>query len=283
MRVVCLLPSATESLAFIGGGPLIVGRSHECDFPTSLSHLPVLTAQVHEFFSSRQMHEAVSSEMGDAKGNGLYTIDEALLSRLEPDLIITQSLCSVCSIDCAVVERIVGRMGKPPAILSLNPSSIQDVIDDLERIGVAVGMAEEGRKAAEGLRNRIATAIDEVAGLQTSSPSVAFLEWSDPIFPTGHWTPQLISMAGGTHPLNPPGENQGAGSSSEITPDDLIRSDPSWIIVCPCGLDLMTAAAEIQGIGSSSWWRDMRAVREHRVLLVDGNQHLNRPGPRCDP
>ena len=280
MRVVCLLPSASDTLIFIGGASLIVGRSHECDNP-SISHLPLLTSQVHAFQSSRQMHEAVSSEMRDLAGNGLYTIDEDLLHQLAPDVIITQSLCSVCSVDCAVVERIVKRMKTPPTVLSLNPSCLEDVIDDVERVGAAVGMAEEGRQAAQGLRQRVQAAQDHVTSLGQLSPqSVAFLEWTDPIFPAGHWTPQLISMAGGSHPLNPPLGHGAALPSSEIKPEALVSSDPDWVIICPCGLDLDMAVKESQGITSTSWWKEMKAVKLGQVVLVDGNQHFNRPGPR---
>jgi iron complex transport system substrate-binding protein len=258
----------------------MVGRSHECDFPPSIAHLPVLTSQVHEFETSRQMHQAVSSQMREAQGNGLYSIDSQLLNSLEPDLIITQSLCTVCSIDSVVVERIASKMARPPNILSLNPASVEDVIDDLEKIGRAVGMEEQGKAAAQGLRLRLKTAQELVTGLNAKVERVAFLEWTDPIFPAGHWTPQLIEMAGGSHPLNPPIKGGAALPSKEISPSAVVDSNPDWVILCPCGLNVDMAIRESQGITSSVWWKGLRAVRENKVVVVDGNQYFNRPGPR---
>ena len=154
------------------------------------------------------------------------------------------------------------------------------MIDDLEKIGRAVGMEEQGKAAAQGLRLRLKAAQELVTGLNAKVQSVAFLEWTDPIFPAGHWTPQLIEMAGGSHPLNPPIKGGAALPSKEISPSAVVHSDPDWVILCPCGLNIETAIRESKGITSSVWWKGLRAIREQKVVVVDGNQQFNRPGPR---
>lgn len=154
-RVVSLLPSASETLAFIGGPRLLQGRSHECDYPESIKNLPVLTSAVNQFVSSRQMHDAVTESLQN--GRGLYHIHSDLLVGLQPQVVLTQSLCSVCSIDLEVVERVVARssLDPKPKIVSLNPQCIEDVIHECEIIGAAVGLEKEGHAAAEGLRARM--------------------------------------------------------------------------------------------------------------------------------
>ncbi|GAX77617.1 hypothetical protein CEUSTIGMA_g5061.t1 [Chlamydomonas eustigma] len=280
-RVACLLPSATETLAYIGGFHLLVARSHECDYPPS--DTPVLTGATNAFESSRQMHEAVTQGMEETHGNGLYTINAELLRSLEPDVILTQSLCSVCSIDANVVARIVRDMPPPrPVVVSMNPYSLEEVIADCITVGEAVGLPEEGRAAAAALTARLNTAVLLVKKLGAPKfGKVAFLEWTDPLFPGGHWTPQLIHMAGGTHPLNPPSLPNGAAlPSAELPVQAVVDCDPDWIILCPCGLDIETAIKESQGICKAPWWLSLRAVKEGRVAVVDGNQMFNRPGPR---
>eukprot|EP00798_Chlamydomonas_sp_ICE-L_P002810 gene2810-12687_t len=281
VRAISLLPSGSEIAAFVGGMSQLVARSHECDFPSSLQPLPSVTGAVNEFVSSSQMHAAVSEAISN--GAGLYTIDAATVIALKPTLIITQSLCSVCSIDMNVVQKFVGTMPEEsrPNVLDLNPMNIQDVIADCERVGEALGLEEEGKQAAAGLRRRLDAMLTFVQEQgKPAKGNVAFLEWTDPLFCGGHWTPQLIHMAGGTHPMNPPWTSDGGAPPSEAKePSTLIATDPDWIVISPCGLDLDTAAQESVVLAKQQWWQDLRAVREGRVVLVDGNAMFNRPGP----
>lgn len=290
MRVVSLLPSATETLCLVGGSDLLVGRSHECDFPPAIQDRPVLTGQITEFTSAAGVDRVVSDAL--AAGKALYTLDEQLLRTLRPDLILTQDLCSVCSIDLAAVERVAESLAPRPVIVSLNPTSFEGVLDDVLAVGRAAGLEREARDALVRLRERFFHAADFVTPY-VDGPRVAFLEWTDPLYIGGHWTPQLIERAGATHPLNPtealPGAGSGAGAqmahrvagkSRRITPEELVAAQVEALIVCPCGLGLDAVRRETEALAKQPWWRDVPAVRAGRVALVDGSQMFNRPGPR---
>ncbi|MFG0329901.1 MAG: ABC transporter substrate-binding protein [Phycisphaerales bacterium] len=276
MRVVSLLPSATETLAAIGAADLLVGRSHECDWPASIADRPVLTAQrVDPDASSAEIDRQVHEQFESGGATSLYTIDEARLRALEPDLILTQDLCEVCSIDLNTVRRIAADLSPTPEIVSLNPTSLEEVFDDLLRVGEAVDRPDDAKRAMVELRERYFSAKDHVNAYMTG-PEVAFLEWIDPIFVGGHWTPQLIEAAGGTHSLNPPG-----AKSRAVEPLELVEAQPEWLVVAPCGMTLERVARELDEIiPASRWWNTLPAVADGRVALVDGSAMFNRPGPR---
>ncbi|GBF93520.1 hypothetical protein Rsub_06653 [Raphidocelis subcapitata] len=283
-RVVSLLPSATEIVCAVGGAPLLAGRSHECDWPPAVRGLPILTAAKTKFENSQQMHDAVVetlSKEGDS-GMGLYSVDAALMEALGPDVIVTQSLCEVCSVDMRLVERLCGRLQPRPRIISLNPFSIEDVLRDCVTVGAALGLEAEAEAAAAALSAR----VEAVRAFAAARPApglrrVGWMEWTEPIFCAGHWTPQLIAMAGGEHPLNPAApDGGGAAPSRALTNEEFVASDPDWVIVCPCGFDLAETKRELARITGQPWWRGLRAVRAGRVALVDGNAMFNRPGPR---
>ncbi len=280
LRVVSLLPSATETLCLVGGSGLLVGRSHECDFPADMQDRPVLTGQITRFDSSAAVDRRVSAALGE--GRSLYTLDEQRLRHLRPDVILTQDLCSVCSIDVESVRRIAADLAPPPRIISLNPHSIEDVFDDALTIGRAVGLERAAAHAVVALRERFHCASDFVAPY-AGGPSVAHLEWTDPLFVAGHWTPQLIERAGAAHPLNPTPRGDGAAGappSRRVTPEELIAARLDAVIICPCGLDLGRAKNEAAALASQPWWRDLPAARAGRIAVVDGNQMFSRPGPR---
>lgn len=291
MRVVSLLPSATELLFFAGAGPALVGRSHECDFPPGIEHLPVLTAaRTRPDDPPAEIDRAVRAQLSG--GQSLYTLDADLLRRLRPDLILTQDLCDVCSIDLGTVRRIAADLDPVPAILSLNPSSFEDVLDDALRIGEAVGRSREAGAAVVALRERFCRAADHVNAF-VDGPIAAFLEWTDPLFIAGHWTPQLIERAGARHPLNPTVPADGsaaaagpqaasrrAGKSIRIPPEALVAVRPEVLIVGPCGVSLPAAGEMVASLARESWWPNLPAVQRGRVAMVDGNQMFSRPGPR---
>lgn len=293
-RVVSLLPSATETLCAIGGITRLVGRSHECDYPPGIEPLPVLTAARTHYRNpgdSAAIDAQVSASLGS--GQSLYVVDETRLASLRPDVILTQELCRVCSIDLATVQRLAASLSPQPVIVSLNPTTLEGVLDDVLRIGEAVGLATEAQATLTQLRERLYAAADFVNPYD-DGPSVALLEWTDPLFCAGHWTPQLIERAGGRHPLNPtvPVEGAGAaagpigvtqrtaGPSFRITPEQLIASRPEAIVIAPCGLTLAQTREEASRLASQPWWRELPAVKRGKVALVDGNQFFNRPGPR---
>ena len=275
MRVVSLLPSATELLCAADGAALLVGRSHECDFPADLARVPVLTrARTHGGGSAAIDAEVRASLAG---GASLYELDERMLAELAPDVILTQSLCDVCSIDLRTVERVAAGLARRPVIVNLDPKSVFDVFDDLLRVGEAVGRAAAAERAMVALRARYWSAVDFV-NPYVPGPEVLFLEWTDPPFCGGHWTPALIEAAGARHSLNRAGEK-----SRRVSPEEILESAPERIVVCPCGFDLDRTRQELSALEKTRWWPLLPAVLEGRpdaIAIVDGNQMFNRPGPR---
>jgi iron complex transport system substrate-binding protein len=291
LRVVSLLPSATESLCLIGGAHLLVGRSHECDFPASITPLPTLTSQSTTADASpADIDSQVRAQLHS--GASLYTLDADLLRHLAPDLILTQDLCAVCSIDLEAVRAVARSLPTPPRILSLSPETVEGVLDSIDEIGAAVGLEANAQTAIVALRERLFRAQDYVNPF-ADGPNVAFLEWTDPLFVGGHWIPQLIERAGGRHPLNPtvPRENAGAaagpqmaeriaGKSITVSPDILAATRPDRLIISPCGVPLPAAARMARDLLSQPWAQSLPAVRTGHVAIVDGNQMFSRPGPR---
>ena len=275
MRVVSLLPSATELLLAVDGCDLLVGRSHECDFPAEIAGVPVLTRARTHGGSSSAIDADVSAAL--ATGASLYELDEALLAELDPDVILTQNLCEVCSIDLRSVERVAARLPKPPTILSLDPKSVFDVFDDVLRVGQAVGRGSAGEAAMVSLRARYWSAIDFVNPF-VPGPEVLFLEWCDPPFVGGHWTPALIEAAGGRHSLNAAG-----AKSRRVTPEEILATAPERVVLCPCGFALDRVREDLATLEKTRWWPLLPAILDAKpgtIALVDGNQMFNRPGPR---
>jgi len=306
IRVVSLLPSATEIVAALGAGHLLVGRSHECDFPGTLRALPILTGvgrappphAQDEPGESRDRPPPTPADIDRAvrdslnAGHSLYTLDTGALAELKPDVILTQDLCQVCSIDLETVRAVASTLDPSPRVVSLNPQTVEDVFDDVITVGRAVGFDAEASRLVVALRNRLFAASEHI-NPYADPVNVAFLEWTDPIFIGGHWTPQLIERAGGRHPLNPcvapddagaaAGPQQAwakAGKSVTVPPDVLVASRPEAIIISPCGLDLDATRACARELAKRDWFQDLPAARAGRVALVDGNQMFSRPGPR---
>lgn len=294
-RVVSLLPSATEIACLVGAGPDLVGRSHECDFPPEVLALPALTAQsprsgAETGASPAEIDRIVRESL--SSGGSLYVLDAEALVRLEPDVILTQDLCRVCSIDPQTVRGVAARLPRPPTVVTLNPTTLEGMFDDVLTVGRALGREDEARGAVVRLRERVYAALDHVPAF-AEGPNVAFLEWTDPLYVGGHWTPQLIERAGGRHPLNPtvaPPEAGGAigpqsayrraGPSVRVPEEVFAATRPEAIVICLCGLDLSATRRWARELSRRSWWADLPAVRRGRVALVDGNQMFNRPGPR---
>lgn len=229
-----------------------------------------------------------------ARGESLCLVDEPLLESLRPDLILTQDLCRVCSIDLAAVQKLAARLPGPPRIVSFNPATVEDVLDDLLRIGTELGPAWAGVAAETmvALRERLFRA-EEFVNPYEDGPVVGFLEWTDPLFCAGHWTVQLIERAGARHPWNMTVAKPGSGAalgpqrgarsappSHTITPEALVQARPDALVIAPCGLSLAQARACAARLAGQPWWNDLPAVRNGRVAIVDGNQMFNRPGPR---
>lgn len=273
-RVVSLLPSATEILCEIGAADLLVGRSHECDWPPQVADRPVLTAARTHGDDPAEIDRQVRASL--AEGNSLYALDAEALAALRPEVILTQDLCEVCSIDLATVERIAATMSPRPTVVSLNPASLEEVFDDLLAVGDAVGRGAAAAEALVRLREAYWSAVDFVNPYEPG-PEVAFLEWVDPLFCGGHWTPQLVEAAGGVHSLNPP-----KVKSRRISPEELLEAAPRRLVVCPCGLPLSAIEPQVASLQASRWWPLLEAGLDgpDAAVMIDGNAMFNRPGPR---
>ncbi|MGD9691322.1 MAG: ABC transporter substrate-binding protein [Phycisphaerales bacterium] len=297
MRVVSLLPSATETLAALLQFPLqqpfsdlppvrLVGRSHECDHPASVTRLPALTSQTTDYPSQGASATDALVSASLSANKPLYHLDADRLRALEPDLILTQDLCSVCSIDLDSVRAIADSLDPPARVLSFNPATIEAVFDDILTLGRALAREDSAKRFVGDLRNRFFLATD-LAVPYAPSPTVAFLDWPDPLYIAGHWTPALIERAGGSHPLNPTSAHAQTNTTSasappsrRITPEELLSAAPDRLILCPCGLNLDQTRAEAARLLSHDWFRSLPAVKNQHVALVDGNQMFNRPSHR---
>lgn len=272
MRIVSLLPSATEILFDIGAGDDVVGVTHECDFPEIAATRPHLTrSSLPHAGSSAEIDTHVRRSLH--QGSSLYHLDAELLERLQPDLIVTQELCQVCAVSYSIVDRAARRLQSDPRIISLEPSSLEDVFANITTLGELTGHADGAANLVASLRERMHVLAHRHATAER--PRVLVLEWTDPPMSAGHWTPGIIALAGGTSILDNPGANSRRLEWSEIT-----AADPDDIVVGPCGYDLAKTREAVTELEAVDAWRNLRAVREGRVHLIDGNAYMNRPGPR---
>ena len=272
MRIVSLLPSATEILYAVGAGDQIVGVTHECDFPDSARTKPRLTrSALPSGGRAADIDRHVRASLH--AGSSIYALDAALLERLRPDLIITQELCPVCAVSYDTVCAATRRLSGDPRLVSLEPSSLSDVYATIASVGELTGRADQAQAVVEGLRareQRLRALTSDLA-----RPSVLVLEWTDPPMSGGHWTPGLVELAGGTPVLAHAGAD-----SQRLEWGAIAAADPDVIIVAPCGFDLRAAAEAARDLNGTATWNELRAVRSGRVAIVDGNAYVNRPGPR---
>jgi iron complex transport system substrate-binding protein len=272
MRIVSLVPNGTEILFALGAGDLVVGVSHECDYPPAARTRPILTGSaLTPGMSAAEVDAAVSSQVGS--GLSLYTLDEARIAELAPDVIVTQQLCPVCAVSTGQVDGAVRPLPRCPEVVSLDPRTIGDVLADIRRVGEVTGRAEEAEALLADLDRRLAAVRDRIAG--RPRPRVLALEWLDPPFAGGHWVPEMIALAGGIDVFGEPG-----GHSARLTWDQVVAADPDMIVVMPCGFDEAGAREQIATIAGRPEWQALPAVREGRVFPVDANGCFSRPGPR---
>jgi iron complex transport system substrate-binding protein len=273
-RIVTLLPSATEIVCALGFESELVGRSHECDFPPSVKRLPSLTEpKFNPEGSSAEIDARVKHIVREALS--VYRVDAAKLRELRPDAIVTQSQCEVCAVSQADVDAAVGEWtGTRPKVVSLAPYSLGDVFSDMQRVATALGAPERGDKLVHDLQMRCAE-IREIATKLKTRPTVACIEWIEPMMAGGNWMPQLVEMAGGINLFGKAGEH-----SPWMKFEALVAADPEIILIAPCGFDILRASEELHLLQKQNGWKQIRAVRDGRVFVADGNQYFNRPGPR---
>lgn len=266
MRVVSLVPSATELLFALGLGDSVVAVTHECDYPPGVEELPHLTSSVIADGLYAAEIDAAVRERTEA-GRALYELDEHVLADIEPDLIVTQAVCEVCAVSYDDVVAAAGRLPSTPDVLSLDPSTLGEVLADIPRLADAAGAPEAGTALAAEAGRRIDRVVDAVE--TANRPLVAALEWLDPIFVGGHWVPQMIELAGGLDVLGLPGERSRTADWAEVE-----AAGPEVVVSMPCGYGTERAFAETLDA------RARLAEVGARVAAVDASSYFSRPGPR---
>ena len=274
MRVVSLLPSSTEIICALGCRDRLVGRSHECDHPPGIDGLPACTAPKFDpDGTSYEVDQRVKAILQEAAS--VYRVDAGLLDELAPDWLVTQSQCEVCAVSLGDVEEAARQLVRSrPAILSLEPNRLEDVWDDIGRVAAALEVEERGRDLVARLRER----LDRIAALTGNipeRPGVACIEWFEPLMAAGNWIPELVEIAGGRSLFGEAGAH-----SPYVSWEALEEARPEFILLMPCGFDIPRSRRERPALTRQPAWSRLRAVRQGRVFLTDGNQYFNRPGPR---
>jgi iron complex transport system substrate-binding protein len=269
-RIVSLLPSCTEAVCALGCGDQLVGRSHECDYPPEIQSLPVCTsARINPDASSAEIDGQIKSLLQRALS--IYEVDAARIQQLRPDLILTQDQCEVCAVSQADLRKA---LPNAPEILSVSPRRLADIWKDLQAIGDAAGAGAAGREKLLALKNRVVDIILKTCMIK-KRPTVACVEWIEPLMAAGNWVPEMVDLAGGRDVLGVAGEH-----SFWLEWDALSRADADVIVLMPCGFDLERTRHESRFLTNHPSWRQLRAVKAGNVFVTDGNHYFNRPGPR---
>jgi iron complex transport system substrate-binding protein len=273
VRIVSLLPSATEIVCALGLREQLVGRSHECDWPADVVELPAVS--LARIDSAALDSAAIDAEVARAIGAGeeLYGIDEALLAELAPDLIVTQSLCTVCAVSGGTVRALSAGRDPAPTVLELEPDGIDGIIESVRIVARAASVDEAGDRVAAKLRARL-DAIGAVAKV-AERPRVVVLEWLDPPFAAGHWVPEMVELAGGREMLGQPRE-----PSFRTTWNDVRAAEPEIVVLAPCGYGIKETGARALADGVLAELAETPAGRSGEIYAVDANAYFSRPGPR---
>ena len=274
MRICSLLPSATEVIAALGLRDELVGISHVCDYPPSVRNVPIMVEPMipSDGLASdgidRQVRELVAS------GQRLYRLKDHLMREARPDLVLSQDLCHVCAITPDQLHDTLRSMPQQPTVLTLNPGTVDDVIDDVVRIGDAAGRSTEGHRLAAHLRDRL-EAVHRRVQNTAHCPRVVCIEWLSPLYVAGHWVPEMVQLAGGQDALAQPGS-----PSRVVTWDEVLATAPDVLIVMPCGFSVERTQTELlQLMQQPGQWQLSPALAEH-TYLVDASSYFSRPGPR---
>lgn len=279
MRIVSLLPAATEWLCAFGAEDELVGRSHECDYPPSIQDRPAVTAPTYDAEGdSAAINDAVQAKVQE--GLSLYDVDLDRLRALDPDVVVTQDQCDVCAVSRPELEtRLADWTGGEPTVFSLEPQTLKEVLDEalrlgrtVDRLNEAMGVIADLEADLQALRDRIG--VDRRTDPETL-PSVACIEWMEPLMVAGHWMPDVVEMAGGTPVLGTAGE-----PTRRVDWTAFRETDPDVIACMPCGFSLDETQRDLHYLTERDDWSTLSAVRDERVALLDGNAYYNRPGPR---
>jgi iron complex transport system substrate-binding protein len=278
VRIVSLVPNATEIVCALGLGDALVGVSHDCDYPPEIRGKPVLSQAV---VSADVRSAAIDSRIREAvhSGTSVYHLDAEALSRLNPDLILTQELCAVCAPSYTLVTKAAKLLDSDVKIVSLEPRRLHDVLDNIRLVGELTGTEPRAQALVDGLEARIAAVRARGTGATRDAgalrPRVVCLEWMAPIYVGGHWVPEMVDAAGGLDVLGRPGE-----ASRVVTWEEVVAARPEILVLMPCGYDIARTRGELETLTGRPGWREVPAVRTGRVFLTDASSYFNRPGPR---
>lgn len=275
MRIVSLLPSATELICGLGLRQQLVGVSHECDYPNSVIGLPVLTSsRIPQGLDSGSIDHLVTEQL--KSDQALYDLNIDVLTSLRPDLIVTQALCDVCAVSGNDVARAVGSLPNNPDVINLEPNCLTDVLDTVELLAEAADCVKQGQIYLRELRYRISQVNNKSSVINLSDkPRVALLDWLDPIFDGGHWSPEIIELAGGIACFGNKKE-----PSQRRSWNDLIQARPDIIFIALCGFNVERSMQDVEDFFSSQEFSVLRNQVGSKIFLVDGNAYFSRPGPR---
>jgi iron complex transport system substrate-binding protein len=273
MRIVSLLPSATEIVCALGLRAQLVGVTHECDYPPDVATLPKVTRTlIPKDATSGEIDQMVREQLRSQ--NALYSLDMDILSKLEPDVIVTQTLCNVCAVAeqevCAAADALPGK----PRVINLEPQTLREVIQSVRTVGRTLGVGETADRVADELERRVSLIRGRSRCLRNPT-RVLLLEWLDPPFSSGHWNPELVRLAGGIEVLGREGER-----SQTLTWESVVEAAPEVVVVSCCGFDVERTMRDIELLRDHHHWQQIPAVRSGRVYVVDGSQYFSRPGPR---
>jgi iron complex transport system substrate-binding protein len=273
-RIVSLLAAATEIVCALGLEDQLVGRSHECDFPESIKHLPVCSEVAFEDgLSSAEIDKKVKEILSDALS--VYKVKPEVIKQLQPDVVITQTQCEVCAVSLKDVENaLCNLLEKPAEIISLEPHNLSSIFDNIRTIAQALDIPEAGEKLIEDLQERI-DIIRHKLKFVDSRPTVACIEWLEPLMISGNWVPEMVEIAGGKTVLGEAGKH-----SPSISWEDIQLHDPDIIIVMPCGFSIERSMKEINLLLNRPGFQYLKAAKNNQVYIADGNHYFNRSGPR---
>ena len=274
MRIVSLLPSSTEIVCALGLEDQLVGITHECDYPRSVSNKPRLTASriSHETMTSAEIDHAVRSQL-DGHGS-IYDLDEAKLRELKPDLILTQELCEVCAVSYKTVQQAARAFEADVKVVSLEPNTIDDIFANIRLVGELTNRLERADELISQLTARLKAVRSETETI-TNRPRTLMLEWLEPPFAPGHWVPEQVAIAGGDHAFGKAGQRSVTTTAAEIR-----AYAPEVIVLIPCGYYQEDILRQLPSANLPEGWNDLPAVRANQVWAVDATSYFSRPGPR---
>ena len=273
MKIVSLLPSATELICGLGLRDQLVGVSHECDYPLSVIGLPILTSsRIPAGLESGEIDRLVTDQLQNDEA--LYDLVMAPLTELEPDLIVTQALCDVCAVSGNDVARAIGSLSGEPQVVNLEPICLNDVLATVDLLAQAAGCVAQGDRYRAELQGRI-DAVAERSKTVANRPRVALLDWLEPLFDGGHWSPEIIDLAGGEPCF---GDKQ--QPSQRRSWAQLIDAQPDYIVIALCGFNIERSMQDVEAFLACDGFTELQSIKKTTVFLVDGNAYFSRPGPR---